>query len=44
MVSQNNCATLCGFCGEAVDSIISMFIHLDGSGFNLEFEILSESI
>ena len=35
---------LCGYCGGAVDSIISNFTHLDWSSFNLEFETLYESI
>ena len=29
----------CGCCGGAVDSIISVYKQLDGSGFNLKFEI-----
>ena len=33
-----------GYCGGAVDSIISIFIQLHWSGFNLEFETLFESI
>ena len=28
---------LCGYCGEAVDSIILIFTQLHRSGFNLEF-------
>ena len=32
---------LSGYCGRAVDSIISVFTKLDRSGFNLEFETFS---
>ena len=35
---------LCGYCGGAVDSIISVLIQLHRSSFNLEFEIFFESI
>ena len=35
---------LCGYCGGAVDSAISIFTQLHSSGFKLEFEILFESI
>ena len=35
---------LCGYCGGAVDSIISVFTQLHRSGFNLEFQTLFESI
>ena len=35
---------LCGYCGRAVDSIISVSPHLNRSGFNLEFETLLESM
>ena len=35
---------LCGYCGGAIDSIISVITQLDRSGFNLEFETLFESI
>ena len=31
---------LCGYCGAALDSIISVFAQLHRSGFNLEFETL----
>ena len=37
-------ARLCGYCGGAVDSIISVFTQLHRSGFNFEFETLNESI
>ena len=35
---------LCGYCGGALDSVISVFVQLHGSSFNLEFETLFESI
>ena len=35
---------LCGCCGGAVDSIVSVFMRLHGSSFNLEFENLFELI
>ena len=35
---------LCGYCGGAVYSIISAFMQLHRSSFNLEFETLLESI
>ena len=35
---------LCGYCGGAVDSIISVFTQLHMSGFNLEFETMYESV
>ena len=35
---------LCGYCGGAVDSSISLFTHLYWSTFNLEFETFFESI
>ena len=35
---------LCGCCEGAVDSVISLFIQLHRSSFNLEFETLFESI
>ena len=43
-VSQKIVPRLCGFCGGAVDSIISVFTQLHRSSFNLEFETLFESI
>ena len=43
-VSKNNCTRLCGYCGGAANSIISVFTQLHWSGFNLEFENLFESI
>ena len=43
-VSQNNGERLCGYCGAAIDSIISVFTQLHRSGFNLEFETLPESM
>ena len=35
---------LCGYCGGAVASIISIVTYLYRSGFNLEFETLSEFV
>ena len=35
---------LCGYCGEALISVMSTFTQLHRSGFNLEFETLFESI
>ena len=35
---------LYGYCGGAVDSIISIFTQLHRSGFNLEFEALFEPL
>ena len=35
---------LCGYCGGVADSIISIFIHFDRSGFNVEFETLFDLI
>ena len=32
-------ARLCGYCGGAVDSIVSVFVQLHRSGFNLEFGV-----
>ena len=44
-VSQKIVSRLCGYCGGAVDSIISLFTQLHRSGFNLfEFETLFESV
>ena len=43
-VSQKIMPCLCGCCGGAINSIISLFEHLHRLGFNLEFEILYESI
>ena len=36
--------SLCGCCGEAVDSIILLFAQFYRSGFNLEFDALLESV
>ena len=33
---------LCGYCGGAVDSILSVFLQLYKSSFNSEFETLLE--
>ena len=35
---------LCGYCGGAVDTMISRFTFLHRSGFKLEFETSYESI
>ena len=35
---------LCSCCGGAVDSILSIYVQLHRSGFNLEFETMFESI
>ena len=35
---------LCGYCGGAVNSIISVFVQLDRSAFDLGFETLFELI
>ena len=43
-ISQKIVPCLCGCCGGAADSIISVFTQLHRSRFNLEFEILFESI
>ena len=37
-------ACLCGCCGGAVDSIVSVFTQLLRSDFNLDFEFFFESI
>ena len=43
-VPKKNVPRLCDCCGGAIDTIISVFIQLHRSGFNLEFETLRESI
>ena len=43
-VSQKLVPHLCGYCGGAVDSIISVFTQLYRSRFSLEFETLFEPI
>ena len=41
---RKNFCPVCGCCGGAIGSIVSVFKELHWSGFNLEFEILHESI
>ena len=43
-VSKMIVSHLRGYCGGALDSIISVFTLLDRLGFNLEFETLYDSI
>ena len=43
-VSENIVPRLCGYCGGAVASIVSVCTQLYVSGFNLEFEILFEPV
>ena len=43
-ISKTCVPHLCGYCGGAVDSIISVFTQLHRSSLNLEFETLYESI
>ena len=42
--SKNSVSHLCGYCGEAVDSVISVFTQLQRICFTLEFETLYVSI
>ena len=43
-VSQKIVPCLCGYCGGAVHFIVPVLTQLDGSGFNLVFDTLYESI
>ena len=41
-MSQKIVPCSCGYCGGAVDLIISVFVQLHMSSFNLEFETILE--